>query len=256
MGEELERAFSSTCRLLLGKELAGLEQYGGWLGKAVPLPRETKSALSGKEVWIPPSDIYLKKQFNLKNAISADEIDQANTPPMGAGELEGASVKDILGMIKPISHYCGNFRYWTYTNAEKSSGTGDGRNMLMCDDVYLKVKNVAYGNYVLYSENLFGCHGIMHSGFSIHAHYCTKITRCFEVDACTNSSDLLFCHNCENVHDSMFCFNAKNLRNAIGNVPVAPDEYRRIKELVQQEIVKELGEKKSFRYDIFNVGCP
>ncbi len=255
MSEELEKAFSSTCRLLLGKELVGLERYSDWLGKHVPLPKKTESVISGKEVWAPPSDIYLKKPFNLKNAISLDEMEQANTPSVGAQDLEGASVKDIVRMIKPISHYCGNFRYWTAVNIEKCSGAGDGRNILMCDDVYLKVKNVAYSNYAIYSENVFGCHGVMNSGFSINAYHSTKLTRCFEVDACTSSSGLMFCHNCENVHDSMFCFNVKNLRNAIGNVPIPPDEYKRIKELVQREIVEELEEKKGFRYSIYDVAC-
>jgi len=255
MSEELEKAFSSTCRLLLGKGLEGLTQYSSWLGKSVPLPKETKSAISGKEVWVPPPNIYLKKEFNPKNAISLDEMENANTAPFGPEELDGASVQEIVKKIKPISYYCGNFRYWTHSNIERSSGAGAGQNIMMCDDVYLKVKNIAYCNYALYSENLFGCHGVMHSGFLMHAYHSTKVTRCFEIDACSNCSGLLFSHNCENVHDSMFCFNAKNMRNAIGNVAVPPNEYKRIKELLQQEIVKELEDKKSFRYDVFNIGC-
>ena len=75
------------------------------------------------------------------------------------------------------------------------------------------------------------------------------------MDSCRGCSDCLFCHNCENVHESMFCFNAKNLKNAIGNVQLAPEEYMRIKKLVLGEIARKLESDKNLGLDIYNVGA-
>ena len=67
---ELESEFRKTCKVLLGAELEGLEEYGPWLGRYVPLPHPLKSALSGKEVWTPPNLNYLKKSFDPSRIIS------------------------------------------------------------------------------------------------------------------------------------------------------------------------------------------
>jgi hypothetical protein len=256
MNEELEEEFSKTTNLLLGSRLKHLNDYGEWIGGRVPLPKSGRSALSGKEVWVAPNHIYMGKDFNLKNVISLDEMDQANESSHTPDELDNATVKEIMTrLVSPIRYHCGNFRYLSHENVWECSGVGDGRNLFRCDDVYLKVKNVAYSNYTIYCENAFGCHGVDHSSFVIHAYNCTKVSRCFEVDSCSNCSGLLFCHNCENVHDSMFCFNAKNLRYAIGNVELGPEKFKEIKSLILNQIVDELEKTKSLKYDIFNIGC-
>ncbi|MFH1221761.1 MAG: hypothetical protein V1492_01615 [Candidatus Micrarchaeota archaeon] len=255
MNTELEKAFEKTTKLLLGAELRNLDEYGPWIGSHVPLPYPVKSALSGKEVWVPPPTNYLKKAFNPTKIVSFDEMDKVNTSPYSAEDIKNATIKEIREkFIKPVAFHCGNFRYRTYENIEKTSGAGDGRNIYYCEDVYLGVKNVAFSNYALFCENMFGCHSITQSGFCIHAYNSLAVNRCFEVDGCSNSSDLLFCHNCENVHDSMFCFNAKNLKHAIGNVQVPMETYRTIKTTVLNQMTTELQKTKRLDLDIFNVG--
>jgi hypothetical protein len=256
MNEELEKEFQGTTLLLLGTALKGLDDYGEWLGRRIPLPRETRSAVSGKEAWVGPSLIYLSKDYNLKNAILLDEMDQVNKSPFAPQDVARASVRDIMkSLVGPVRYHVANMRYQAHENVWKCSGAGGGRNLYHCDDVYLDVKNVAYSNFTLWSHNAFGCHGVTNSGFVIHAYNCSKVARCFEVDGCSDSSGLLFCHNCENVQDSMFCFNAKNLRYAIGNVQVPPDKYKEIKARVLAEISAELEKTKSLERDIFNIGC-
>jgi hypothetical protein len=162
---------------------------------------------------------------------------------------------DMLSkFIRPVAFHCGNFRYQSHENVEKSSGAGGGRNLYYCEDVYLSVKNVAYTNYTQYSENLFGCHAVSHSSFCIHAYNSTAVNRCFEVDGSNNCSDLYFSHNCENVRDSMFCFNAKNLKNAIGNSQLDPDSYKSLKSSILAQIAGELEKNKSLGWDVFNIG--
>jgi hypothetical protein len=256
MNEELKTEFLKTTKLILGQELQSLRDYEEWLERHVPQPRRGSSAISGKDVWVAPSHIYMGKDFNLTNVIGLDEMEQANTTPNKPEDLEGATVKDVIGkLIDPIRFHCGNFRYQAHENVWECSGAGGGRNLYRGDDVYLKVKNVAYCNYTIYSENAFGCHGVDHSSFLINAYNCSKVSRSFEVDGCSNCSGLLFCHNCENVQDSMFCFNAKNLRYAIGNVEVGPEKFKEIKALILKEITNELEQTKSLHHDIFNIGC-
>jgi hypothetical protein len=254
MIEELEKSYEQTTRLLLGTGLQGLDNYGPWLGRRVPVPKKAESALSGKEVWTSPPYIYMKKAFNPKKAVSLDEIGLIKEPEYGENEVRKASVMEMCKLVQPLAFYCGNFRHFTYSNIERCSGAGAGCNIYMCDDVFLDVKNVAFSNYALYCNNSFGCHGVMHSNFLIHAYNSERISRCFDVESCFNSSDLLFCHNCENVHDSMFCFNVKNMRNAVGNVQLRPDQYKKVKKMVQMEIVDELQKNRWYGRDIFNIG--
>jgi len=256
MMEELEGEFTKTAKLVLGTELCGLREYEGWLGRHVPLPRKGSSAKSGKEVWVAPSHIYMGREFNLLNVIGLDEMEQANISPNRPEDLEGASIRDIIGkLVEPVRYHCGNFRYQAHENVWECSGAGGGRNLYRNDDVYLKVKNVAYCNYAIYSENAFGCHGIDNCSFVINAYNCSKVSRSFEVDGCSGCSGLLFCHNCENVQDSMFCFNVKNLRYAIGNVVVEPERYKQMRELILKQIGQELMENRNLHHDIFSIGC-
>jgi hypothetical protein len=252
---ELEDAFTKTAKLLLCTELRGLDAHGGWLGRHVPLPHMVKSALSGKDVWAPPPLNYLKRGFNPHRIISMGEMEKVVCSPFAAADLKDAGVADMLAkFIRPVAYHCGDFRYQAHENVEKASGAGGGRNLYYCEDVYHDVRNIAYSNYTLYSGNMFGCHGVSHSSFCIHAYNSTAVNRCFEVDGCSNSRDLLFCHNSEGMSDCMFCFNAKNLRFAIGNVPLAPEQYRQMKSVVLAWIGNELAKTKDLKLDIYNIG--
>ncbi len=252
---EIEKAFREITKMLLGAELTHIDEYQNWLGCKVPLPSLAESVISGKDVWIPPTLNFLGKNFNRSKIISMDEMDKVNKNDIPRASIENVSIKELIStFIKPVAFFCGNFRYQTHENVEKSSGAGGGKNLYYCEDVYLGVKNIAFSNYALHCENIFGSYGITDSQFCIHAYNSTEVARCFEVDCCSNSSDLYFSHNCENVRDSMFCFNAKNLRHAIGNVQLPQDQYRLIKSKILNGVLKELKETKNLRYDVFNLG--
>jgi len=249
---EIENEFRTTTRLLLGTELKGIDDYGEWLGRRVPLPFPSKSILSGKEVWLPPSLSFRNTHFTTKRVISMEEMGNVNTSPFSPDDLKGATIDSIVQkLIKPIVYVAGNFRYQEHKNVEKCSGAGGGLNLYYGEDLYLSIKNVAYSNYTLYCENMFGCHAVLHSKFCIHAYNSTNITRCFEVDGCANSSDLYLCHNCEGMSNAILCFNAKNLRYAVGNVEVGPDEFARVKKILLECIVTALSSGKTSDFDIY-----
>jgi hypothetical protein len=253
--KEIEDAFIDTTKIVLGTGLRGLEAYGEWLGGRVPLPVKGKSAKSGKEVWLQPPLVFLKKPFDAGKIVDMDEAESVNKSPFGAGDLRNADLRKVLEIVKPITYYCGNLRYKNCKNIEKSSGVADAINIYYSEDVDWEVKNVAYGNYVLYSENMFGCHHASYSRFCIHSYNSVDITRGFEVDGCLNSSDVYFCHNSENLNNCILCFNAKNLRYAVGNTEVGREKFLEIKKMLLDYVVGELKKKKQLGVDIFNVGC-
>lgn len=253
---ELEKEFSETCKILLGEELKGLEDYGPWLGKRVSLPYCLRSAISGKNTWMSPPLNYIGKRFAKTKAISYDEMDLVNKTQFKYEDIANSDVKDIVErIIKPVAYIVGNFRYGNYENVEKCSGAGAGRNLYYGEDLYMDIKNAAYSNYTMFSINMFGCHNAPYSSFCIHTYNSVNVSRCFEVDGCSKCSDLLFCHNCEGVSDSLLCFNAKNLRHAVGNVELGRENYQKVKKILLDRVVKELKEKKNSDIDIYNVGC-
>jgi len=262
MMPELEKEFKITCKIILGEELpGGMDAYWTWLGKFIPLPIQAKSALSGKEVWAHPGQNYLKKVLDLRRTISMDEMEKANLTTLVPEDIIQLSIRELIECaVKPIVFYCGNFRYGEFRNIEKCSGAGGGpgtggSNIYYCEDVYFGAKNCAYSNFTSYSENMFGCNAVPFSKFCIHAYNSSNLTRCFEVDGCTNSSDLFFCHNCEGMSNGILCFNVKSLRYAVGNVEVGPEKFMKIKKMLIERILKDLKTKHTFDIDIYNIGC-
>lgn len=255
--QELEDGFRKTCRILLGAELPGLlDDYGPWLGGHVPLPYPARSMLSGREVWMPPPLNYAGRRFDTSRIFSMEEMGALPKSPFRPEEILGADLASIAGRFsRPVAFSCGNFRYQEHRNVDKCSGAGGGMNVYYSEDAYLNIKNIAFCNYVLCSTNLFGCHAGPQSNFCIHAYNSVNLSRCFEVDGCSRSSDLMFCHNCENVHDGLFCFNAKNLRNAVGNREVGREKYIQIKRMLLARAMGELKERKTLELDIYDLGC-
>jgi len=107
----------------------------------------------------------------------------------------------------------------------------------------------------LNSKYTFGCYRILESQFCINCYNSLYLTRCFEVDTSTKCSDSLFCHNSEALQDCAFCFNAKGKRHAIGNLQLPPEQYRKIKNMLVEQMTEEILKTKELNYDIFNIGC-
>jgi len=253
--DALETAFSETTRIVLGQAMPHLYEMEKWLARHVALPHVVKSMKSGKEVWMPPGQDFLGKNFSPHKIISMDEGELNPPSPFKAEELEGADLASIRSrFIKPLAVFWGNFRYKTVENAKKSSGCGDCVNVYYSEDVYHGARNVAYCKSVLYSENMFGCMGTNSSKYCIDCYNSIDLTRCFEVDACTKCSDCYFCHNCENVENGLFCFNVKGMRYAIGNVEVGREKFMQVKKMVLEELAARLMKEKTLGIDIYSIG--
>jgi hypothetical protein len=53
----------------------------------------------------------------------------------------------------------------------------------------------------------------------------------------------------------MFCFNVKGKRYAIGNAELPPDQYRKVKDMLVEQMADEIVRTKELKCDIFNIGC-
>lgn len=252
---ELNIAFKEICSLLLNQDIGDMLEYEEWLKPHVPLPYPAKSTISGKEVWLPPPKSFLNKQFDGSRVVSYDEREESGKTSFSPKDLENISLSNMFNIISPIAKYVGDYRLGNCIRIEKSSGGGPGENIYYSEDAYLKVRNIAYCNYVLASEYMFGCYNTPNSSFCINCYGSNKLTRCFELEGCTSCRDCFFCHNSEGLKDCIFCFNAKNLSYAVGNVSVGKEEYTRIKKMLQEYLAKNLKNKKKLDFDIYNLGC-
>lgn len=252
--KEVNDAFFETSKILLGEGL-GLEAHREWLSRHVPLPVKRKSAHSKKEVWVQPPLNFLGQYFDEDRIIDMNEIEDMNRSPFDAGDLEGADVQKVLEIMRPIVYYCGNLRYKQTINLEEVSGAGEVMNVFHSEDAWYGSKNVAFSNFAIYSENLFGCHMMVYSKFCINSYNSTHVTRGFEVDGCEDSSDVYFCHNSDGLRNCILCFNAKGLKYAVGNVEVGKEEFERVKGMILDYVLKNLRKEKKLDVDIFNVGC-
>jgi hypothetical protein len=172
----------------------------------------------------------------------------------GAAEKLSIDENALTELLHPIAYF----------NLEKDTGkitnVGNSAVVINASDGYecsahIQSKKCAYCFWTLNCESEFGCYMAHNSSFCINAYNSQRLSRCFEADSCESCSDSYFLHNCENVRDSMFWFNAKNLTNAVGNAPLPPDLYKKVKTGIVAQLADELERKKDLKWSIFNIAA-
>lgn len=250
--DEIEKGFSETAAILLGKKLAGIAAYEEWLFRHVKgRVQKKKSKISSSIVYVPSVDFY--------NALGSNIVTLAESLKLGekgrlsedeAGALALSNASSALSKIKTTTP---EIIYSENMDTHESSNYGPTQHCYKITFTWFS-KFMACGFWGRTSEHSYGYANIVDCTFCIKCYSSTKLTRCFEVNDSNNCADCYFCHNCEDLKDCMFCFNTKAKRYAIGNVEVGKEEYLRVKKLVQKQIADELEKTKKFRYDIYNVG--
>ncbi len=253
--EPVEKAFSLTTKLLLGKSLSGIDQYSNWLEKHTYKIQKTSSCLSGKEFPVMPQGLFARDEIPRDRVIDFFECDKiGEVAHLSKHEAENISLANAHESIGALAFL--NIDFWEGVNKNMPDCTLS----IDCTDCY-KCSATVYSKFCGYtfwprsSENCFGCNIAFDSSFCINCYNSVKLTRCFEMDTCRSCSDSYFCHNCENVHDSMFCFNAKNLKYAIGNAEVGREKFLEAKKALQEYLLERLEKGKSLDLDIYNLGC-
>ncbi|VVB98145.1 Uncharacterised protein [uncultured archaeon] len=250
--KEIEAAFSTTSGIVLGKKLAGLDDYGPWLTKDVLAKVNTaKSVKSGKTVFLPTLEYYGKIG---RNALTLEESLEHGKNAITEREAEALSVANASGALAGIKATTPEVVYDKNIGTQECADYGPTQYCYRSGFAWFE-KYCGYCFWARTSEYMFGCSSILNSKFCIKCSDSVNLTRCFEVSDGRNCSDSYFCHNVENVQEGMFCFNTKNKKYAIGNIEVGREKYMEIKKMLLSQIADELDKKKSFRYTVFNIGC-
>lgn len=247
----IEKAFTSTSKVLLKKELAGISQYEPWLSRHVSVPKELKSPF-GADVMFSALVAPLDPVILGKGLVSIEEA--AELGRLRLEEKDVTSLERIKDGLSRIGYITTEILAGNNSNVIKSPILFNDINVYKVDRA-LTAENSAIGYLVSNSKYIFGSNKVSMSQFCMKCYYSTRLTRCFEVDTSTDCTDSYFCHNSEGLQEAMFCWNTKGKRYAIGNSPLPPEQYRKIKDMLVQQMADEIIRTKGLKYDIFNVGC-
>lgn len=250
----VEKAFAATAEVVLGKRLGPLRDYSKYLARDVSQIRTAKSRVSGKTVYIAPTQGFIGIAGNSAKSEEALELGKKSISESDLEKLGLANAGKVLTEIKCTTPEV----IFTNSNVDivECSAYGPAAHAYMSSYVYGSSKYVSHSFWSRNSENIFGSSVLLYfCKFCIKCYNSSTLTRCFEVEGSTNCSDCYFCHNCENLENCMFCFNTKSKRYAIGNVEVGRENYTKIKKIVLDEITKRLEKDKTFGLSVYNIGC-
>ena len=237
--DELNKAWKSTCRILLGDEIGDLKDYEAWLREYFPKAHARKSHVSGSEVTVVMDDYC-----NDANFVSMNEAKEKSIDPLTINEIK--DVDSVLEAISEKWEYTGNRMLGNSSYVEKSDLIIDSQYVY--DSVNLEKSAYAYATFEAVDfKYSFG------SGyFSKDCEFLIKFLRgsndkrCFSSVYSNDCSDIYSSMHCYGSHDLMFCFHQWNKRNCIGNVQLTPDKYRQLKAKLLGEMRDTLKKSKSF----------
>jgi len=253
--EKIRGAFSSTFKVLFKKEPDKIEKYELWLSRYSGIPKEVASAISGRKIYLHQIPEF-KRVYNVTYESRIVEHSEAlDLSKQYVNENKLSSLNEIKDAMEEIAFFSPAYTTGVVNNLIKTSIGIDAIN-IYATSVAIKAENSAVnGTIGPHAKYIFGNHRTTDSQFCIHTYYSSNLTRCFEMDSSSNCSDTYFAHNCEGLSEAMFCWNVKGKRYAIGNAQLPPDQYRKIKNMLIEQMANEILKKKELRYDIFNIGC-
>ncbi|PIT84696.1 hypothetical protein COU37_02105 [Candidatus Micrarchaeota archaeon CG10_big_fil_rev_8_21_14_0_10_45_29] len=250
MKSDIDEAFTTVSKIVLGTPLKNMDNYGEWLSENVMVPSTQKSAMSQTPMPI-PSFIQVEKTRNL--LVTLEESLTLSGRNIGEENTGKINLQNAPKLLKGMTFYSPEGIVGKNTELYECSTTAYSS---YCYKLLYFANNkfCAFCMWPRESEYVFGCDRAFSSKTCIKCYDSLKLSRCFEVSNSTNCSDCYFCHNLENSTECMFCFNAKSLRYAIGNVQYPKEEYMKIKKIVLEEIAKKLEKDKKLELNIFNLG--
>jgi hypothetical protein len=249
----IEKSFISTFKVIFKKDVSSIGEYEDWLSKRI-VPTRALVSPFGSKVYLPDhhSSFWILSEMPDKRLVTyaeATELGKFHIDEAIAGNLE-----KLKEWMSKTGCFPTEFITGTNRNLIKTPVSLDSSNQYR---VYTGVRADYCGvsSWPIQSKHVFGCHWLTDSQNSIKCYNSLGLTRCFEVDTSTRCTDSFFSHNCEGLAEAMFCWNAKGKRYAIGNSQLPPEQYRKIKDMIIEQIGDEIVKKKDFKWDIFNIGC-
>ncbi len=248
----IQKAWDSTCRLVLGQEMGDITRFKEWLLRHNIRVRKVKSALASGE--IPAASYENLKALPDTRYVNIDErLPLMRSMKLTEKEVESITLAGAGQSLSRIAYITPQFYEGTNLNAYACPIVLWSSD---CEEVHgcVFMKKSAYSTWARDSEYLFGSAFVFDSSFNIKCYNSFKLKNCFEVDSARSSTGCYYCHNMENCHDALFCSNAKNLRYAVCNKEVGKEEFARVKALLLAKVVKELQEKGSCAEDVYSIG--
>ena len=250
----VDKDFMSTFKVLFKKEPESIKRYENWLSKHTAPMEEIKTVFgSAVQIQKPYHMGYAFSLIPQKRVVSQEESLQLSGLQAKENEIE--TLEKVMKWFSDTC--CFNVEYISgknnfYSQCPVIADSSFAHNVY----VIVNSEHSAISSWVLWgSRYIFGSVRTTNSSHCINAYNSLNLTRCFEVDSSTNCSDTYFAHNCEGLQDAMFCWNAKGKRYAIGNAELPPDQYRKIKDMLVEQMADEILKKKELKYDIFNLPC-
>lgn len=237
---DINSAWKSTCKVLLGGEIGEMKRYSGYLEKYVEPVVPKKSSLSGREVFFSTDDYLPGASF-----ISQEELD-AYHGKFANFRLGINQMKDLDSMLEAIgevAYYCGDAVLGTSQNVQESNRIFNSVNVFRSQEIY-DSKYVAYSSVARLAEYLFGSNGIGETKFGIRNFNTYQNVRCFETNVIYNSSDCYFTATMGNCSQCIFCFNLRNRNYSIGNVALPKERYLKLKASLLEQVRGELESKR------------
>ena len=237
----IDKAWESSCRVLLGESVGPIGEYEGYLWKNVEKYHPVKSAISGKEVAV-TGDYASGAKF-----ISGDEIEEY-AKILGGEKLGINDLKDIDSILEAIGeriHYSGNDILGNSGMVAHSNRVVDSTFVYKAHDVFFS-KYVAYTYLSKYSEYVFGCESVgKGTHFAIKAFETYEDSRLFECVRVYMSSDIVYSANLENCQSCLFCFNLRSKRRCIGNVELPEDKFAKLKGKLLEDVRETIKSRKT-----------
>ena len=248
----IDKAFSSTFKVIFHKEGGPIAPHEKWLSGQLLGISEIKSPF-GNSTWMPETRaLFLFFTAPRNRIVSLAEGMELGKRHLEEGQL--SSLPRIIENLGEIGYFTAEFQDGSVTNAISTPVVYYSSNVYKAlDATHSEYSGVA--SQILNSKYCFGGFRIMESQFCLNCYNSLNLSRCLEVDTSEKCSDSLFCHNSEGLAECMFCFNLKGKRYAIGNSPLPPQEYLKVKDSLLFQMADELERKHSLPYNIFNIGC-
>ena len=249
---KIEEAFSSTCRIVLGREHKNIRRFGSWLLRRAISVKKVKGANGTPTFKV--GTLPTIKEMPADRLVTNKEGEEASRlHPISIKQGEDLSLREALSRVAKNARFSVEFIDGVNDRCIDTPNLYGGSVIYkMLDTTDSKLS--AYSSAVIKSEHIFGgAFRLLQSQFCINIFDSTNLKGCFEVDCSYASRDSFFCHNCENVSDAMFCFNAKALSHAFCNEAVGKEEYARLKKILLDYINSELEEKGALDASIFNI---
>ncbi len=233
----LDKAWRSTCNVVLGKDIGSLKEYKPWLTEFTDPIRMHKSSIGGSDVVFAINNYCKGAAF-----ASLEEIDfNKKFEPININE-----VKDMDSIIEAVQERISYTGSVVLGNSKVVSGsTNVMESHFVLDSAFVSdSKYVAYSTYTRYTERVFGCNNDVKSNMVISGLDAGMDIRCLGIYGSYLCSDSYYVSGCEDCRDAIFCFNLVGKNCVIGNLELSREKYTKVKAALVEQMSDELSKKK------------